>query len=116
VYLDGEVGGSLSDRRRRRRATAGENPGAAASSAHHPIGSHARLGIARVIERHEGQMRPLGSRALAHDMMLAPSGRGPRAAHEQLRPGGRRGQQLEMPMMNIHLAADIIGGGFSSTS
>src|SRR5207302_4323509 len=73
VYLDGEV----------RRVFVGIDVdvselllaralGADGVIAHHPIGSHARLGLARVIDGHETQMRAAGIPAqVAHEMMLA---------------------------------------------
>ena len=82
--------------------------------AHHPIGSRARLGLPAVIERHEGQMRTAGiPEALAHEMMLVRQRPVAHALHtsnyDRVVDAAR---QLEMPMMNIHLAADIIGRQF----
>jgi hypothetical protein len=82
--------------------------------AHHPIGSHARLGLPAVIERHEGQMRAEGIPAdIAHKMMLA---RRDPVAHALHSTNYDRvvdaAKQLQMPMMNIHLAADIVGRQF----
>jgi hypothetical protein len=82
--------------------------------AHHPIGSHARLGLPAVIERHEGQMRTEGIPAdIAHKMMLA---RRDPVAHALHTTNYDRvvdaAKQLQMPMMNIHLAADIVGRQF----
>src|SRR5437879_5848895 len=78
--------------------------------AHHPIGSHARLGLPAVIERHEAQMRVAGiPEPLAHEMMLA---RQRPVAHGLHTTNYDRvvdaAQLLEMPLMNIHLAADIV--------
>jgi hypothetical protein len=115
VYLDGEV----------RRVFVGididvselllaRSLGVDGVIAHHPIGSRARLGLPVVIERHEGQMRTAGiPEALAHEMMLV---RQRSVAHAMHMTNYDRvvdaARQLEMPMMNIHLAADIIGRQF----
>jgi hypothetical protein len=115
VYLDGEV----------RRVFVGIDVdvgelllaralGADGVIAHHPIGSHARLGLATVIEGHETQMRAVGIPAeVAHEMMLArqrPVARGLHTSNYDRVVDAAR--QLEMPMMNIHLAADLIGRQF----
>jgi hypothetical protein len=115
VYLDGEV----------RRVFVGIDVdvgelllaralGADGVIAHHPIGSHARLGLAKVIEGHETQMRAVGIPAgVAHETMLA---RQRPVAHNLHTINYDRvvdaARQLEMPMMNIHLAADLIGRQF----
>jgi hypothetical protein len=115
VYLDGEV----------RRVFVGIDVdvgelllaralGADGVIAHHPIGSHARLGLAKVIEGHETQMRAAGIPAeVAHEMMLA---RQRPVAHSLHTTNYDRvvdaARQLDMPMMNIHLAADLIGRQF----
>ena len=82
--------------------------------AHHPIGSRARLGLPAVIERHEGQMVTAGiPEPVAHEMMLArqrPVARGLHTANYDRVVDAARA--LKMPMMNIHLAADIIGRQF----
>jgi hypothetical protein len=82
--------------------------------AHHPIGSRARLGIPDVIERHETQMRAEGIPAeIAHKLMLA---RREPVAHALHTSNYDRvveaAKQLQMPLMNIHLAADIVGRQF----
>ncbi len=82
--------------------------------AHHPIGSRARLGIAAVIERHEAQMRAEGiPEDIAHLLMLA---RRDPVAHTLHTSNYDRvvgaAKQLQMPLMNIHLAADIVGRRF----
>jgi|ERR1700682_1732604 len=82
--------------------------------AHHPVGSHARLGIAAVIERHEAQMRAEGIPAgVAHELMLA---RRDPVAHALQTTNYDRvvdaAKQLQMPLMNVHLAADIVGRQF----
>jgi hypothetical protein len=82
--------------------------------AHHPIGSRARLGLPAVIERHEAQMRVAGiPEPIAHEMMLARQRPVAHALHttnyDRVVDAAR---QLEMPMMNIHLAADMIGRRF----
>jgi hypothetical protein len=79
--------------------------------AHHPVGSHARLDIPDVIERHEAQMTAEGIPAdSAYKMMLA---RRDPVAHALHTSNYDRvvdaAQQLQMPMMNIHLAAEIVG-------
>lgn len=83
---------------------------------HHPIGSHARLGLPAVIERHEIQMRAEGIPAdIAHRVMLAR--RDPVARALQTSNYDRvvdAAKQLQMPVMNIHLAADIVGRQFFS--
>jgi putative NIF3 family GTP cyclohydrolase 1 type 2 len=115
VYLDGEV----------RRVFVGidvdvgelllaKSLGADGVIAHHPVGSRARLGLPDVIERHEQQMvtagippetaRPLmlnRRRPIAHGLHTSNYDRVVDAA-----------RQLEMPLMNIHLAADIVGRKF----
>jgi len=112
VYLDGEV----------RRVFVGidvdvgelllaRSLGADGVIAHHPIGSNARLGLAAVIERHEAQMRAEGIPAeVAREKML--DRRRP-VAHSLHTSNYDRvvdaARQLNMPMMNIHLAADLIG-------
>jgi putative NIF3 family GTP cyclohydrolase 1 type 2 len=115
VYLDGEV----------RRVYVGididvaelllaKTLGVDGVIAHHPVGSHARLGIPTVIERHEAQMEAEGIPAgAAHSMMLA---RRDPVAHALHTANYDRvvdaAKQLQMPLMNIHLAADIIGRQF----
>jgi hypothetical protein len=79
--------------------------------AHHPIGSKARLGLPAVIERHEAQMRAEGIPAAeAHAKMLDRRRPVAHALHttnyDRVVDAAR---QLNMPMMNIHLAADLIG-------
>ena len=79
--------------------------------AHHPIGSRARLGLPEVIERHETQMTAEGIPVeVAHETMLA---RRQPVAHALHTTNYDRvvdaARELNMPMMNIHLAADIIG-------
>jgi len=115
VYLDGEV----------RRVYVGididvaelllaKTLGADGVIAHHPIGSRARFGIPEVIERHEAQMRVEGIPAdIAHKLMLArrdPVGHALHTSNYDRVVDAAK--QLEMPMMNIHLAADIIGRQF----
>ena len=115
VYLDGDV----------RRVFVGidvdlgelllaRTLGADGVIAHHPIGSRARLGLAAVIERHQAQMEAEGIPAkVAHEMMLA---RQRPVAHALQTTNYDRvvdaARQLGIPMMNIHLAADIIGRQF----
>ena len=115
VYLDGEV----------RRVFVGididvgelvlaRTLGADGVIAHHPIGSRARLGIPAVVERHEAQMKTEGIPAdTAHKLMLA---RRDPLAHLLHTSNYDRvvdaAKQLEMPLMNIHLAADILGRQF----
>jgi putative NIF3 family GTP cyclohydrolase 1 type 2 len=79
--------------------------------AHHPVGSKARLGLPAVIERHEAQMRAEGIPAAeAHGKMLdrrRPVAHGLHTSNYDRVVDAAR--QLNMPMMNIHLAADLIG-------
>ncbi|MDQ6711736.1 MAG: hypothetical protein M3Z28_00910 [Candidatus Dormibacteraeota bacterium] len=112
VYLDGEV----------RRVFVGidvdlgelllaRSLGADGVIAHHPIGSGARLGLAAVIEGHEAQMRAEGIPAeVAHQKMLDRQRPVAHALHttnyDRVVDAAR---QLKMPMMNIHLAADLVG-------
>ena len=79
--------------------------------AHHPIGSRARLGLPEVIERHQTQMTAEGIPVeVAHETMLTRRQPVSHALHtsnyDRVVDAAR---QLNMPMMNIHLAADIIG-------
>jgi hypothetical protein len=79
--------------------------------AHHPIGSRARLGLSAVIEGHEAQMRAEGiPTEVAHEKMLARQRPVAHALHtanyDRVVDAAR---QLNLPMMNIHLAADLIG-------
>jgi putative NIF3 family GTP cyclohydrolase 1 type 2 len=79
--------------------------------AHHPIGSRARLGLPAVIEGHEAQMRAEGIPAeIAHEKMLERRRPVAHALHttnyDRVVDAAR---QLKIPMMNIHLAADLIG-------
>jgi putative NIF3 family GTP cyclohydrolase 1 type 2 len=115
VYLDGEV----------RRVYVGidvdvgellvaRTLGADGVIAHHPIGSQARLGLPAVIERHEEQMVAAGiPRETARQLMLTRRQPIAHALHmanyDRVVDAARR---LAMPMMNIHLAADIIGRKF----
>jgi len=115
VYLDGEV----------RRVYVGididvaelllaKTLGVDGVIAHHPIGSRARLRFAAVIERHEAQMRAEGiPEDIAHQLMLA---RRDPVAHTLHTSNYDRvvgaAKQLQMPLMNIHLAADIVGRRF----
>jgi len=115
VYLDGEV----------RRVYVGididvaelllaKTLGVDGIIAHHPVGSHARLRLSDVIDRHEAQMRAEGIPAdTAHKLMLA---RRDPVAHALHTSNYDRvidaAKQLQMPLMNIHLAADIIGRQF----
>src|SRR4029077_1467670 len=77
---------------------------------HQPIGSHTRLEMPAVIERHEAQMRAEGIPAdIARKLMLA---RRDPVAHA-LHTGNydrvvEAAKQLQMPLMNIHLPADIV--------
>jgi putative NIF3 family GTP cyclohydrolase 1 type 2 len=115
VYLDGDV----------RRVYVGidvdvaelllaKSLGADGVIAHHPVGSRARLGLPTVIERHEEQMVEAGIEPeTAHRLMLArrrPIAHGLHMAnYDRVVDAARR---LAMPMMNVHLAADIIGRKF----
>jgi len=82
--------------------------------AHHPVGSAARLGIPAIVERHQAQMQQEGIPAsLAEEMMLARKRPIARALHsanyDRVVDGARK---LGMPLMNIHLAADILARCF----
>jgi len=82
--------------------------------AHHPVGSHARLGLPAVIERHVAQMQAEGIPVnVAHELMVARKQPIARALHmtnyDRVVDAARR---LQMPLMNVHLAADIIGRKF----
>jgi putative NIF3 family GTP cyclohydrolase 1 type 2 len=115
VYLDGEV----------RRVFVGIDVdvgelllaralGADGVIAHHPVGSRARLGLPAVIERHEDQMRAEGIPAeVAHEKMLErrrPVAHGLHTSNYDRVVDAAR--QLNVPLMNIHLAADLIGRQF----
>jgi putative NIF3 family GTP cyclohydrolase 1 type 2 len=82
--------------------------------AHHPIGSKARLGIPCVVERHQEQMESVGiAPDLAHRMMQVRRRPVAHALHtanyDRVVDAARK---LNIPMMNVHLAADIIGRQF----
>src|SRR5204862_8174336 len=112
VYLDGEV----------RRVYVGididvgelllaQRLGVDGVIAPHPIGSRARLGLPVVIEQHAAQMQAEGSPAgVAHEMRLA---RQRPVAHALHTSNYDRvvaaAQQVTMPMMNTHLAAELTG-------
>ena len=81
--------------------------------AHHPSGGNARLRLPEIIDRHREQMRAEGipadvagplvearKRPVAHALHSANFDRVVMAA-----------RQLRMPLMNIHLAADILARG-----
>ena len=79
--------------------------------AHHPVGSQARLGLPAVVERHESQMRAEGVPAeIAHEKMRERRRPVAHALHttnyDRVVDAAR---QLALPVMNIHLAADLIG-------
>ena len=112
VYLDGEV----------HRVFAGididvgelllaRHLGADGVIAHHPVGSRARLGFPEMIERHQEQMIEAGIPAkLAKQMMLArtqPVAHGLHTINYDRAVDAAR--KLKLPLMNVHLAADIIG-------
>lgn len=112
VYIDGDV----------RRLFAGidvdigelmlaRELGADGVIAHHPVGSRARLGFAAMVERHEEQMLAAGIPAeIAHRVMLVRKRPVAHALHmtnyDRVVDAARK---LELPLMNIHMAADIIG-------
>ncbi len=82
--------------------------------AHHPVGSSARLGIPAIVERHQEQMVAEGIPAtLAEETMLARKRPIARALHsanyDRIVDAARK---LGMPLMNIHLAADILARQF----
>ncbi|MEO6797190.1 MAG: hypothetical protein ABI401_00690 [Candidatus Dormibacter sp.] len=82
--------------------------------AHHPLGNAARLGIPRIIGRHRDQMLAEGiPAAVAEPLVLARARPVARALHsanyDRVVEAAR---QLQMPLMNIHLAADILARRF----
>ena len=115
VYIDGDV----------RRVFAGidvdlgelflaRELGADGVIAHHPIGSRARMRFPEMIERHVEQMTATGIPAgLARETMLRRRGPVAHALHtinyDRVVDAARK---LRLPLMNIHLAADIIGRQF----
>ena len=115
VYIDGDV----------RRVFAGidvdlgelflaRELGADGIIAHHPIGSRARMRFSEMIERHVEQMTETGIPAgLARETMLRRRGPVAHALHtinyDRVIDAARK---LRLPLMNIHLAADIIGRQF----
>ena len=115
VYIDGDV----------RRVFAGidvdlgelflaRELGADGIIAHHPIGSRARMRFPEMIERHVEQMAETGIAAgLARETMLRRRGPVAHALHtinyDRVIDAARK---LRLPLMNIHLAADIIGRQF----
>jgi len=115
VYIDGDV----------RRVFAGidvdlgelflaRELGADGIIAHHPIGSRARMRFPEMIERHVEQMTETGIPAgLARETMLRRRGPVAHALHtinyDRVIDAARK---LRLPLMNIHLAADIIGRQF----
>jgi putative NIF3 family GTP cyclohydrolase 1 type 2 len=115
VYLDGEV----------RRVFAGidvdlgelwlaRELGADGVIAHHPVGSRARLDFPAMIERHVEQMTEVGiPEKLAREVMLVRKRPVEHGLHtinyDRVVDAARK---LEMPIMNVHLAADIIGRKF----
>lgn len=115
VYLDGEV----------HRVFAGidvdlgelflaRQLGADGVIAHHPVGGRARLGFPAVIERHVEQMTEVGiPETLARDMVRVrrrPVAHGLHTSNFDRVVDATR--KLELPLMNVHLAADIIGRQF----
>ncbi len=79
--------------------------------AHHPIGSRARLGIPAIVERHQEQMESVGiPTEEAHRMMKQrqrPVAHGLHTAnYDRVVDAARK---LNLPLMNIHLPADILG-------
>jgi hypothetical protein len=82
--------------------------------AHHPVGSNARLGFPAIIERHQEQMVEVGIPSeIARRAMLERQAPVARTLHttnyDRVVDAAR---QLRMPLMNIHLPADIIGRQF----
>jgi putative NIF3 family GTP cyclohydrolase 1 type 2 len=82
--------------------------------AHHPVGNRARLGIPTIIRRHRDQMEAEGiPSAVAEPLALARARPVARALHsanyDRIVEAAR---QLQMPLMNIHLAADILARRF----
>jgi hypothetical protein len=79
--------------------------------AHHPIGSRARLRFPAMIERHVEQMMDVGiPQKRAIEAMRVRQGPVAHALHtsnyDRVVDAARK---LHMPLMNVHLAADIIG-------
>lgn len=78
--------------------------------AHHPIGGSARLGLPVIIDRHRDQMLAEGiAAAVAEPLVEArrrPVAHGLHSANYDRVVTAAR--QLRMPLMNIHLAADIL--------
>jgi len=82
--------------------------------AHHPIGGPARLKMPRVVERHQDQMLAEGiGFEVAKSAMLARKRLVEKALHsvnyDRVVDAARK---LNMPLMNIHLAADLVGREF----
>jgi putative NIF3 family GTP cyclohydrolase 1 type 2 len=78
--------------------------------AHHPVGGSARLRLPVIIERHREQMLAEGiPAAVAEPLVSARKGPVEHALHsanyDRVVTAAR---QLRMPLMNIHLAADIL--------
>lgn len=78
--------------------------------AHHPIGSRAGMNLPNMIDRHEEQMVAVGiPRARAHQAMLERKAPVERVGHsknyDRVVDAARL---LGMPLMNIHLAADLV--------
>ncbi|HSO93818.1 MAG TPA: hypothetical protein VLS53_05030 [Candidatus Dormibacteraeota bacterium] len=78
--------------------------------AHHPCGGNARLGLPAIIDRHREQMLAEGIPATVADPLV--EARKGRVAHALNSANYDRvvtaARQLRMPLMNIHLAADIL--------
>lgn len=78
--------------------------------AHHPSGGSARLGLPAIIDRHRDQMLEAGIPAAVADPLV--EGRKRPVAHALHSANYDRvvsaARQLNMPLMNIHLAADIL--------
>lgn len=82
--------------------------------AHHPIGSRARLQFPSMIDRHVEQMTEAGIPAsLAREAMLIRRRPVAHSVHslnyDRVVDAARK---LALPLMNIHLAADIIGRNY----
>lgn len=79
--------------------------------AHHPVGAQARVRLPQVIERHEDQMMAEGiAHEVAQEAMMARKRPVERALssvnYDRVVDAA---QKLGMPLMNIHLAADLVG-------
>lgn len=82
--------------------------------AHHPIGSSAAIRFPLMVERHEEQMVAEGiPRERAHQAMVARKEPILKSTHTRIYDRViDAARLLHMPLMNIHLAADLIGRAY----